>query len=143
MPALVRHSLARCAGFALAVVPVLGCDVQAALAPRPFQVVVAAPPPPQAEVVVAAPAPPPPPPPPPQQASVVVVGAPPPVVAVNVSGPVITISPGIAIVTHLPVGFDMVGAGDSAVHPDGQPEGTFAAQLEGPIRRPLFSSRPT
>jgi hypothetical protein len=104
-------------------------------------------PPPQTQVVVAAPAPPPPPPepppppPPPARAEVVVTapppGPPPPsVVVVGQASPMgvtVTISPGIVIVTHLPVGFDMVGRGDSAVHPDGEAEGTFAASLEGPI----------
>ncbi len=127
-----QRTFARRATFAVAVAVAPACDLQATLVPpiRPV-VIVSAPPPPQGEVVVAAPAPPPPPAPP--QPAVVVVGAPPPVMAVQVSGPVVTISPGIAIVTHLPIGFDMVGAGDSAVHPDGQPEGTFAASLEGPI----------
>jgi hypothetical protein len=127
------RTFARCAGFIAAFAFAPACDLQTtlgpAIAPRPVQIVVTAPPPPQGEVVVAAPSPAPPPP----QPAVIVVGAPPPVVAVQVAGPVVTISPGIVIVTHLPIGFDMVGAGDSAVHPDGQPEGTFAAQLEGPI----------
>jgi hypothetical protein len=124
-----------CLGVFAAAVLLPGCGLNATIGAT-------VPPPPQAQIVVAAPAPPPPPPapPPPPQAEVVVAApAPPPPAVVVVGAPVapmgvtVTISPGIAIVSHLPIGFDMVGAGDQAVHPDGQPEGTFAASLEGPI----------
>jgi hypothetical protein len=127
MPTTAPRSSARPFGFFVAFAFLPGCGLNATLG-------VAAPPPPQATVVVSAPPPPPdPPPPPPPQQAVVVVGGPPPPMAVAVSGPVVTMSPGIVIVTHLPIGMDMVGSGDSAVQPDGQPDGTFAASLEGPI----------
>jgi len=107
------------------------CGLSATLVPPvQTQVVVSAPPPPPpVQVEVAAPAPPPPAPPP----QVVVVGAPPPMVVGQAGAITVTMSPGIAIVSHLPIGFDMVGKGDSAVHPDGEPDGTLAASLEGPI----------
>ena len=41
--------------------------------------------------------------------------------------------PRIAIVWRMPIGLDMVGKGDSAIYPDGEPDATIAAQLEGPI----------
>jgi hypothetical protein len=116
-----------------------GCGLSATLGanvplPQTQVVVSAPPPPPPVQVQVAAPAPPPPPPAPPPQ--VVVVGAPQPM-AVGVYGPTgsisVTMSPGIVIVWHLLGAFDMVGKGDSAVHPDGEPDGTLAASLDGPI----------
>src|SRR5580698_2938243 len=102
----LERAIARphCLGVFAAAVLLPGCGLNATIGAT-------LPPPPQAQIVVAAPAPPPP--------AGVVVGAP-----VAPMGVTVTISPGIAIVSHLPIGFDMVGAGDQAVHPDGQPEGT-------------------